>query len=1454
MRRIVQGLVEYHKLVFKSSASDKICKLTFKRMDKSSIISGAQPRSVAVGDFDNDNQIDIVVANSGTNSIGIFYSYGDGTFANQKIYSTGYESLPYAVVVNDFNNDHYPDIAVANYGNNNIGLFLGYGNGTFAHQKVFTTGSSRPLFITSADFNNDNQADIVVANNGTDDIAVLLGNGDGSFQDRTSFSTGYDSRPYSVAVGDFNKDNQMDIATTNYGTNSIGIFLGQGNGTFASQASYATGFHSNPSSVAVGDFNNDKQLDLAVANYGTGHIAVLLGHGNGSFAAPATFSTGSSSRPCYITVSHVDNDNEVDLIIADSDNDRVHILLGTGDGTFFGLETYDAMPKSRPCSIVVADINKDNRSDVLVANYGSSSVLVLSVYSSKPSVRPTNYFLGRESTPNSVAISDFNNDGYLDIVTNAPQGYGILLFTGSVNETFFREKTYATGNGSIPNHISVGDLNNDNRMDIVTANFGSNSVGVLLGQDNGIFASVMTYPSPIDARPRGTSLGDVNNDKRLDIIVANSDKGSVGVLLGHGDGTFSAMAIYSTGQYSRPYSVAVGDIDHDGQLDIVVPTFDLDRIGILFGHGDGTFEEVTHYETGSSSYPISIALADLNADSHLDIIVVNSGANNFGVFMGCGNRTFEAQRTYTTGSASEPRSVQVADFNNDQISDIAITLFAENEVVLFFGHEDGALQRARTYSTGFLSHPSGIAVADFNNDTQLDIVVALWGTRSIAVLQDYYYAAEFEKQTAYSTGFDPQAYSVAVGDFDNDHRLDIVVAKEGTNNVGVSFGFGNGTFEEQIVDSLGIVYHPHGVISEDVNKDNRLDIIAVSSTNDSVSIILGYGNGSFSSSIVYPIGNGSHPSAVAFGDFNNDNRADMVVTNEGTHSIGILLGYDYATFASQITYSIADNLKPYMIAVADFNNDGYLDIVCTFLNSNNVGIYLGCSNGSFGAVMIFTTGIDSGPIGLVVSDFNNDDQLDLAVLNQNFGNVAIFLGYGNGSFATMMAFSTGDGSAPYSITAGNVDTDSYMDLVVANYGTNDVGILLGYGNGSFATVVTYPTGDDSSPVAVTVCDFNNDSHLDIAVANYDGHNVGVLLGYGNGTFASQVTYLIDSRSRPTWLAFGDFNSDRQLDIAVTDFNSDYVGVFLGYGNGDFAAATKYSSGVGSRPFYISIGDLNNDNRSDIAVVNLGSNNIAVLFGLGNGTFLPGRAYSTGAGSAPHALAIGDFNKDKRLDIVVTNSASNKIGVFLGNGQENFGSLKTYALIDGSQPRSIALEDFNNDGQLDIVVANYGTDNVGILLGYGNGSFDHMVVYTTGIGSAPYCVAVGDLSNDNQSDILVSNSETNNLAILLGHGDGTFGSMTTYSTGVRSRPYTVVISDFNNDHILDVVVANSGTNSLLFLYGTGNGTFGNEELYPLGYGYRPYSIAVQDLNEDDWMDIVIAFYGTDNVEILLKMCL
>ncbi|CAF1252945.1 unnamed protein product [Rotaria magnacalcarata] len=171
--------------------------------------------------------------------------------------------------------------------------------------------------------------------------------------------------------------------------------------------------------------------------------------------------------------------------------------------------------------------------------------------------------------------------------------------------------------------------------------------------------------------------------------------------------------------------------------------------------------------------------------------------------------------------------------------------------------------------------------------------------------------------------------------------------------------------------------------------------------------------------------------------------------------------------------------------------------------------------------------------------------------------------------------------------------------------------------------------------------------------------------------------------------------------------------------------------------------------------------------------------------------------------------------------------------------------------MDIAIANSGTNNLGIFLGYGNVSFANQVIYST--GSSPWSVTVGDFNNNTRLDIAVTNFDDSNVTVLLGYGNGSLANQTTYSTGNNSQPYSIAIEDFNNDTLLDIIVANYDANNVVILLEQGNGTFEDPKVFSIGYGSFPFSVVAGDFNRDSKLDFAVANYGTDNLKIMLQNC-
>jgi hypothetical protein len=337
--------------------------------------------SVAVGDFNGDGIPDLAVAGYG--GVSVLLGQGDGTFLTAQSYATG--NGPVSVAVGDFNGDGKPDLAVANdtYPGT-VSVLLGQGDGTFQAAQGYATGNGA-FSVAVGDFNGDGKQDLAVANRWNDKVSVLLGQGDGTFLPAQSYAAG--NGPVSVAVGDFNKDGLLDLAVAGFGFDAyypygfndetVRVLLGQGDGTFQPAQSFPAG--KTPGSVAVGDFNGDGKLDLAVANSAyPGTVSVLLGKGDGTFLLAQSYAAGVT--PYSVAVGDFNGDGKQDLAVANQGaypfaNGSVSVLLGKGDGTFLPAQSYPA--GSIPVSVAVGDFNGDGWPDLAVANFSSKDVSIL---------------------------------------------------------------------------------------------------------------------------------------------------------------------------------------------------------------------------------------------------------------------------------------------------------------------------------------------------------------------------------------------------------------------------------------------------------------------------------------------------------------------------------------------------------------------------------------------------------------------------------------------------------------------------------------------------------------------------------------------------------------------------------------------------------------------------------------------------------------------------------------------------------------------------------------------------------------------------------------------------------------------------------------------------------------------------------------------------------------------
>jgi len=352
-------------------------------------------------------------------------------------------------------------------------------------------------------------------------------------------------------------------------------------------------------------------------------------------------------------------------------------------------------------------------------------------------------------------------------------------------------------------------------------------------------------------------------------------------------------------------------------------------------------------------------------------------------------------------------------------------------------------------------------------------------------------------------------------------------------------------------------------------------------------------------------------------------------------------------------------------------------------------------------------------------------------------------------------------------------------------------------------------------------------------SNFNSSGTG---GSTSSTPSSPVTF--GSVSSPSGLVTDDFNSDGIPDLVASAAGSNQVAVMLGVGNGTFQTAVFYSTGT--NPSFIATADLNGDGFLDLVTADAGSNSLSILLGNGDGTFQT--ATHVTVGSSPAALAIADFNADGKPDIVVANSGSNNLSILLGNGDGTFQSPQT--LATGTSPRALLAKDLNNDGLIDIVEVNYSSNDMWVFFGNGNGTFQKPAIYAT--GNAPRAVFSQVTSTTGLTDLIVANSASNTVSVFLNQGAGIFAQGVQYATG--SGPVSITAGDFNSDGLQDFAVANNGDGTLSLLLGLGTGQFQTAISFTIGNG--PSSIISGDFNHDNIADLVVANSTGNDFAILL----
>jgi len=713
--------------------------------------AGNSPKGVITADFNGDGILDLAVSNADESNsvtpdtISLYLGNGDGTFGAKTDFSVG--NRPDNLVAGDFNRDGKVDLAVINFLGSNVSVLLGNGAGSFTGGPPFPTFAATPFICDPCaqkarvgDFNRDGNPDLIVALLNGDQVSILLGNGIGGFGVPMGFAVG--DAPLSLATGDFNGDGNLDVAVPNNGTGNISILLGNGLGSFPAGPPYPTyAAGTGPYDITVGDFNRDGKLDLAVTNQLTNNVSVLLGNGNGTFGVQTPYSVGV--QPRGIASADVNGDGALDLIVT-KNSGGVDVLVGNGSGSFASPVSINMGSSGGFESVALGDFNRDGRPDIAATDRTLTDTVRVSLNTTAFTASGVLFnplHTAGLPAPDIAAVGDFNRDGKPDLAVNHRGGGTISILLGAGNGTYGAPATL-TGAGQ-PAFIAVGDVNRDGFQDLVVTDItiGSEAVRLYLGAAGGTFTGPTTAATLTGNAPWHLALADFNGDGKLDLAVANGIA-KISRFLGNGDGTFGAGTTLTTGSGFFQH-VAVGDVNRDGKLDIVATQMNQNPdtqhdLQVFLGDGTGGFTGPT--TTTLAIRPSQLALGDLNRDGKLDVVVAHTTTANplLSILLGNGDGTVGSPSTLAVGT--DLFDVALADLNRDGKLDVAVTdRGGLGSVLTLIGDGAGSFGSLQTYGMGSPSpassnFPTYLTVADVNLDGKADLTVANFFSSKVSTL------------------------------------------------------------------------------------------------------------------------------------------------------------------------------------------------------------------------------------------------------------------------------------------------------------------------------------------------------------------------------------------------------------------------------------------------------------------------------------------------------------------------------------------------------------------------------------------------------------------------------------------------------------------------------------------------------------------------------------------------